>query len=249
MSPAFEATVPGWYGKLPGLGDFVSRRLPQDFIRTWDAWLQESLAGAQADLGDRWLECYLTAPIWRFVLLPGVVAQSGWAGIIMPSVDRVGRQFPLTVAIALPSHAAAADAVFEQGRWFAGLEDEALAALDVTRDAEDLERSLGEHPFAAPVPPDAPGEVGGLQRLRSVDDFGRVAQMHAFREWASRGGWKSLWWTRGRVDDHPLVMTSAALPTLPEFCALLRARSTEVTADGDSILSEILSRAEPSPPS
>src|SRR5690606_36950533 len=30
---------PGFYGKLPSRGDFVSRRLPADFIGQWDAWL------------------------------------------------------------------------------------------------------------------------------------------------------------------------------------------------------------------
>lgn len=244
MSPAFEAAVPGFYGKLPSLGDFVSRRLPSEFIHAWDAWLQQSLAASQADLGERWLECYLTAPIWRFVLLPGLVAECGWAGVMMPSVDRVGRQFPLTVAIALPSHAAAAHAVFEQAAWFAGLEEEALAALDVTRDAEDLERSLAKHPFAALVIPDSAGELRGLQRLPSVDDFGRRARGQALHDWASRAGWRSLWWTRGRVDDHPLVLGSGALPTLHEFCSLLRARSAEATSDADTTASEVLARAE-----
>ena len=249
MSPSFEAAVPGWYGKLPGLGDFVTRRLPPEFVRPWDAWLQEGLAAAQADLGERWIDCYLTAPIWRFVLLPDVIESCGWAGIMMPSVDRVGRQFPLTVAITLPSYAAAAEAVFEEAGWFAGLEAEALAALDVTRDADDLERSLGKHPFAALVVPDSTGDIRGLQRLRSIDDFGRTLRAYAFRDWSARAGWKSLWWTRGRVDDHPLALASGGLPTLPEFCALLRARSGETSPDADGILSELLSRTEPRPQS
>ncbi|MCK5122292.1 MAG: DUF2094 domain-containing protein, partial [Methylococcales bacterium] len=28
----------GFYGKLPSVGDFVSRRLSQDFISSWDVW-------------------------------------------------------------------------------------------------------------------------------------------------------------------------------------------------------------------
>ena len=31
-------------------------------------------------------------PIWRFVLLPGLIGSNGWAGVLMPSVDRVGRR-------------------------------------------------------------------------------------------------------------------------------------------------------------
>ncbi|WP_338114240.1 type VI secretion system-associated protein TagF, partial [Thiorhodococcus mannitoliphagus] len=55
-----EQATPGFYGKLPGLGDFVSRRLPVDFTQPWDLWLRESLASSQAQMGDDWLSAYLT---------------------------------------------------------------------------------------------------------------------------------------------------------------------------------------------
>src|SRR5262249_35940975 len=35
------AAIPGWYGKLPSLGDFASRRLPVEFVKAWDSCLQE----------------------------------------------------------------------------------------------------------------------------------------------------------------------------------------------------------------
>src|SRR5206468_3770015 len=128
-----QAVIPGWYGKVPNLGDFASRRLPPAFISAWDGWLQEVLHGSRTALGEAWLDTYLTMPIWRFVLLPGTVGDSGWAGIVMPSVDRVGRAFPLTIAVQLTSCADAACAIFHAGDWFARLEDAALSVLDVTR--------------------------------------------------------------------------------------------------------------------
>src|SRR5262249_53859270 len=79
--------IPGWYGKLPNIGDFASRRLESQFISAWDAWLQEVIQATRGDLGESWLDCYLTMPIWRFLLLPGLVGPSGWAGVLMPSVD------------------------------------------------------------------------------------------------------------------------------------------------------------------
>jgi type VI secretion system ImpM family protein len=136
------AAIPGWYGKLPSLGDFASRRLPAGFVEVWDKWLQEVLSATRAAMGDAWLDCYLVAPIWRFVLLPGLASEDGWAGVLMPSVDRVGRQFPLTLTVALRSPAAVAYAVFEGAGWFAELEDAALAALDATRSADDLDHDL-----------------------------------------------------------------------------------------------------------
>ena len=100
MASEFEG-VPGWYGKIPYLGDFASRRLSQQFILEWDNWLQHSMTASRTMLGPDWLDTYLMSPIWRFVLLPGVIGESVWAGLLMPSVDKVGRHFPLTIAIPL----------------------------------------------------------------------------------------------------------------------------------------------------
>ena len=95
------ALAAGWYGKIPALGDFASRRLSTEFISTWDSWLQHSMAASRATLGERWLDIYLTSPIWRFALMPETVDASAWAGLLMPSVDKVGRHFPLTFALEL----------------------------------------------------------------------------------------------------------------------------------------------------
>src|SRR5205823_12936606 len=85
------ANVAGWFGKIPFLGDFASRRLSEDFISEWDSWLQHSIAASRASLGEHWLEIYLTSPLWRFVVMPDVVGHHAWAGVLMPSVDSVGR--------------------------------------------------------------------------------------------------------------------------------------------------------------
>jgi len=120
----------GFYGKLPSLGDFVSRRLPQNFISSWDNWLQSSLMVSKESLGEQWLESYLTSPIWRFALSPGLVNQDAWIGIVMPSVDRVGRYFPLTIACKVNSHIPLVKLFSEACQWFEGLETIALSALD-----------------------------------------------------------------------------------------------------------------------
>ena len=99
MSESFET---GWFGKLPTSGDFVTRRVHPYFIEPWDAWLNAMLAGSRERLGDGWRDTFLSAPAWRFVLAPGVIGQDGWAGLIVPSVDSVGRYFPLTVVSELP---------------------------------------------------------------------------------------------------------------------------------------------------
>ncbi len=142
--------IAGWFGKIPSLGDFASRRLPQDFVNTWDTWLQHAMAASRAHLEERWLDLYLTSPIGRFALMPGVCGNSAWAGVLMSSVDKVGRYYPLTIAVQLDTHPQATAAVFSAHDWYAALERVALSMLDVNASPDDLERGLAEIPFPTP---------------------------------------------------------------------------------------------------
>ena len=120
----------GFYGKLPSLGDFVSRCLQQDFILSWDGWLQSSLAASQEVLGEQWLKFYLVSPIWRFALSPGLCGKDAWLGIVMPSVDRVGRYFPLTIASKVNANTSLVHMFSKASDWFEALESAAIEALD-----------------------------------------------------------------------------------------------------------------------
>jgi type VI secretion system protein ImpM len=142
----------------------------------------------------------------------------------MPSVDRVSRQFPLTVAVALPSHAAAAHAVFEGEDWFEGLEEAALAALDLAHGPDLLDRTLEGCALAVPQTTDRDGAFGARHRLPSAGGFRRHAQAAALAAWGVHAGWTGLWWTRGRLDGDPLMLACAGLPTAEEFGWLLRSR-------------------------
>ena len=101
-SGADPAACVGFYGKLPARGDFVQRNLPRSFIDPWDNWLQEALAGSREQLGEQWLRSYLTSPVWRFALSGGLCGEQVVAGVLIPSVDRVGRYFPLAITALLP---------------------------------------------------------------------------------------------------------------------------------------------------
>jgi type VI secretion system protein ImpM len=139
-APAIEAgglpPAAGWFGKIPALGDFVSRRLPPEFIEPWDEWLSEELFAAREKLGEDWLDSYLKAPIWRFALMPGAIDDRHWFGVLMPSVDRVGRQFPLTFAA---SFEADLDSL---NRWWSALIGVAMRARAPEFDADALESAL-----------------------------------------------------------------------------------------------------------
>lgn len=142
-----DSFVAGWYGKIPSAGDFISRRLPANFISTWDSWLQQAMATSCAQLQDRWLDLYLTSPIWRFILMPGTCDNSMWAGILMPSIDKVGRHFPLTIAMQIEPCPRMMLTVFSAQTWYASLEQIALAALNVNVLPDVLDQGLSKHPF------------------------------------------------------------------------------------------------------
>jgi type VI secretion system protein ImpM len=88
----------GLFGKLPARGDFVRENLPRDFTDAWDEWWQRGLADTQRRPREEWISSWLEAPVWRFVLPPGLCGRNGVLGLWLPSVDKAGRYSPLTIA-------------------------------------------------------------------------------------------------------------------------------------------------------
>ena len=127
---------PGFFGKLPAHGDFVTRRLPMGFVAVWDPWVALHLA-RRADF-----------PPLRFAH-PGTAggAMSGGAmtGVVLPSRDRAGRAFPLTLA------AAGASA---PEPWYEALTEAGVAAARGECDADALAARLETlDPAEAGAPP------------------------------------------------------------------------------------------------
>ena len=145
-----ESFATGWYGKIPGTGDFITRRVAPTFSEAWHGWLQEAIAGSRHRLGARWRDSFLSMPVWRFVLSPGVLSANAWAGIMAPSVDAVGRYFPLAVASALPS--ASLDLVGTLAgaeSWFDEVEAVALSAIAPAADTAAIDAAIAQRPFRA----------------------------------------------------------------------------------------------------
>lgn len=134
----------GIFGKLPAHGDFIQRNLPAGFINVWDEWLQHFISGTREQLGENWLEIYLTSPIWRFTLSAGVIDKNSWAGIMLPSVDRVGRYYPFTTVTKLEQGINTFEFMQLEKNWFAELESLALNALDGEIQIDDLIDMLGK---------------------------------------------------------------------------------------------------------
>lgn len=165
----------GAFGKMPALGDFFRIALPPGFEAPWDEWVQEGLLAARAALADRWQDCFFSAPIWRFTLAPTLAGRAAVQGVLMASVDRVGRQFPLTLVAALRG-AGPPDVVtahLTADACFAELEDVALDALDDRMTIRALAQRLQS--ISPPIAPNFAASAsrtgGGRIAMRCVGDL------------------------------------------------------------------------------
>jgi type VI secretion system protein ImpM len=137
----------GFTGKLPARGDFCTRGLPSSFAEPWDAWLAEAMTGSREILGEDWLPAWLEAPVWRFTLPVGHCGPHAVAGVILPSVDKAGRHWPLMLG---------AVGVTPDEAWFDALEDAGMEAVLADAAPERVEAMLvsvsAPSPFALSLP-------------------------------------------------------------------------------------------------
>jgi type VI secretion system ImpM family protein len=196
----------GWFGKMPALGDFASRRLPDDWIAGWDGWLGEELAAAREACGDEaWLAIYMVAPIQRFWLAPGLLTRDAWLGVLMPSVDSVGRHFPFTIAAPLdPGHSDLLDALANDD-WLAAADALARHVLDPAFDVAALEHAIADLP-------DLHGE-------RRDEEHGGTTLARELR--ARQPRLRCVWWCEGAAVPGDFAAADA-LPRGAAFTALLR---------------------------
>jgi type VI secretion system protein ImpM len=181
----------GLFGKLPARGDFVRENLPRDFTDAWDAWWERGLAGTWRRPRHEWQASWLEAPVWRFVLPPGLCGKNGVLGLWLPSVDKAGRHSPLTIAAVAPVDWA--PLVGRMTSFLAASEQAGRDALEYDLSpAELLERiRQGFIPDDAPV--SVPGVVSG----------------------------RATWWTEGGPRVASRRETGDALPEGPSFAALI----------------------------
>lgn len=141
--PSSGLGVPSWFGKLPGMGDFARRRLQHEFLDPWDAWLQTGLGQLRSHHPD-WVTSYLRAPLWYFVLGEHVIGTKPWVGVMMPSVDSVGRYFPLTLAQEISDPYTLRSSSFheELAWWWSRCAQHAYTALENNLDATSFDQRL-----------------------------------------------------------------------------------------------------------
>jgi len=217
--------TPGFVGKIPSQGDFVHRRLPWEFIETWDAWLQAGMGSAREALGTAWLEHYLVAPVWRFLLPAGTSGNTGWIGLWFPSVDRVGRHFPLTLAAPIAAAQLHPSLLFTLDPWLTRIEEVALEALNPKVTLEQLDTSLSQMIFSAPdtLPIVDTSRPASLSRVMHIPDAlmapALLARHPALA--ASVSATNAYWHTWGTEAIPATYLTTEGLPDPIWFSACL----------------------------
>lgn len=214
----------GLHGKLPARGDFVTRRLDGEFAEAWDGWLQRVLAASREALGAGWLESFLSAPVWRFTVPAGMFSRTGWIGLIVPSVDRVGRYFPLTLAAPLQDDGLDTPATLAKALgWLDSLEVLALEALAPDLDFEAFDRRLA----GLALPPALAVPCAGPTCDDTVPLGGAGARFQVWPNTApdqripGLSGSAAAWCTRGGEAFPPCVAMCAGPIPGREFCAML----------------------------
>ena len=228
MSTATVTHNTGYYGKVPVLGDFIKHNLPRSFIEPWDDWLQQAINASKMQLGENWLDTYLTSPIYRFALSPGICSDHCWQGVMMPSVDRVGRYFPMTLCRKNEAGTNPLTLALDEKAWFDRAQQLIQWALEDDFDTLKFNDQLNNLEIDGLIV-DSKQETGNSDNrhlaLRwgtspEVDLITRMPEMlHKVLLECSFA--YSVWWTDGSEEVEPSILICQGLPPLNSATALL----------------------------
>ncbi|GAA3918531.1 type VI secretion system-associated protein TagF [Litoribacillus peritrichatus] len=214
----------GICGKIPTRGDFLSQGLPLGFLESWNEWLQAVLAVSREQLGNAWLDRYLTSPIWHFALSSRVCGDSAMAGTFIPSVDQVGRHFPFAM---VKEVAQTPVQMWANQAWSDVLEPWILASLEDDFYLESWFEMLKKEDLPWP---DASAMTASVARSeRSVrgqiiesakeEDLTPLGLLH--QSYCDQFGRYCLWWTQGSEEVAPCLVVTDGLPQVSQFSAML----------------------------
>ena len=222
----------GLFGKLPAKRDFVAANAPRRFLEVWEPWIQAGVATSKQILGTKWADAYNRAPIWRYWLGADFCGEAV-IGLFMPSVDGVGRSFPLSLFTGEGENSLLPPELESNDAWFEAAEAILLDALDPAATLEDIADRAAS--MAVPALQERATEVGGLQELsdggiviRDVDRQISLAFLAA-RRFGHRRAFasQSFWWTIGGEDFAPVALSYVGLPPAERFVEMLTGAFTQ----------------------
>ncbi|MEI6987130.1 MAG: type VI secretion system-associated protein TagF [Rhodospirillaceae bacterium] len=205
---------PGFFGKLPARGDFISRSLPQSFLMPWEDWLHRIWQIGWTRFGDVWPPLVSEGPVWRFVIEEEVCGPHAVAGLLAPSCDKLGRVFPLCLVSAVPGRSDPAALPVTASGWFCQAEALLRLARDPNLDIDAFDLRLSElgAPQRTVLPtlrPNSPGWHVALDPAQAPA-LSYPALIHDLA--ATLPERFSLWWTLGAQRVRPTLVVADGLP-------------------------------------
>jgi type VI secretion system protein ImpM len=215
----------GLFGKLPQKRDFVALNVPRAVLEPFETWLQSAVAASRHELGDNWREHYLVAPIWRFWIGSDILGVD-CAGSLVPSVDKVGRFFPLTILYSADNGQGIVAPPFDpQDAWYAAIEQRLLSVLQENAEIEVDRLTEGlnapQSTVTAPQPQPEKFKRGLLWQAGGGD---MLPSLMAADYWASLKA-RSFWWTSGGGAGGQLVYARNALPDPFFYANMIKGRA------------------------
>ena len=216
----------GLFGKIGAKRDFIAIATPRSFLEAWEPWAQAGLSASRHQLGSGWQQAFLTAPVWRF-WLGAAICGTTVTGAIMPSLDGVGRYYPLTLHAVTDENALLPPpAIDPQDEWFAQAEAFLLSTLDRAATFEQISDSLDR--LALPrlrASPFGGSDVTalGATGVGALSDVGAFAQ--SFTALAAANpqihAAASFWWTAGGEGFPSMALACRGLPDPFHYSTLL----------------------------
>lgn len=222
----------GLFGKLSAKRDFIALATPRNFLEVWEPWLQASLSASRHQLGDQWQQTFLTTPVWRF-WLGAAVCGTTVAGAIMPSLDGVGRYYPLTLhAVADADGPIAPPDIDAQDDWFGTAENFLLSTLDQDAVFDDISSALDR--LTVPRTQSSGADDGkivglgkGMTGMNSAGEGFDAALSSLCAANPDVYAAASFWWTTGGGDFPPLALSCRGLPDPYRYSTLLNGKLEE----------------------
>ncbi|WP_158782873.1 type VI secretion system-associated protein TagF [Pantoea sp. BAV 3049] len=189
----------GWYGKLPGTGDFLQWRIPEAIVTNWSNWFLLGLTHWHHH-SEGVSEQFSHAPVWNFALPATLGVQRVQIGCLLPSRDRVGRSWPLLALQSVPVAQWHPAQLAVSGDWFQQLGETLHHAVSAPFSAEQLEQEL------LALPPLSLPDTGRSD-IMDVIGYQDLPCTLAWREVAVKFDpmqYTSYWWTN-QSDGYPLA--------------------------------------------
>ena len=241
--PPCEAAL---FGKLLSRGDFIARRMPRLLQRPFEDWLIPLVQQTRTDLGGQWNSVWRGAGPWRFWIGPDVlggswqrdlrkaaheIGPSGGAvtGVLLPSADRHGRDFPLVLVLAdkLARLMPPPVTTSPDRAWY-DLCDDLLYAARAEADISSVERALDRLP--GPFLPDDAEAMDALLVQRALwaqgtetrpDGTSQIWHDIAQADHHLAASQRSYWWQAPKAGAAQRVLSLAGLPDAATFAFML----------------------------